>query len=321
MHASRSPNTAESSRRVFVAGATGVIGRRVVPQLVAAGHAVTALGRTPEKRRALEQAGALTVGVSLFDREGLRGALAGHDAVVNLATHLPRSVPRMLLPGAWRENDRVRREGSACLVDAALAAGVGHFVQESFAPIYADGGDRWIDEDAPVRPARYNRSTLDAERSAARFSEGGGAGVVLRFGAFYGPDATQLRYTARSVRAAWAPLPGPADAYFSSVSHDDAAAAVVAALGAPAGIYNVVDDEPLTRRAFADAVAAAFGCPAPRLLPGWVTALMGSLGELLARSQRMSNRRLREATGWAPNFPNAGEGFRALAAAHGTTGS
>lgn len=299
--------------RIFVTGATGVVGRRLIPLLVAADHGVTAVGRTPEKRAALERAGAAPSGVSLFDGDALRRAVAGHDVVVNLATHIPRSAVRMLLPGAWRENDRVRRDGSAALVEAALAAGIARFVQESFAPMYADGGDRWLEESAPVRPARYNRTTLDAERAAARITAAGGAGVVLRFGAFYGPDATQLDYMMRSVRAGWAPLPGAAGAYFSSVAHDDAATAVVAALGVPAGVYNVVDDAPLTRRAYADALAAAFGCPPPRLLPSWVPLLMGSLGELGSRSVRLSNRKLRHATGWAPRFPSAREGFQAVA--------
>lgn len=301
--------------RVFVAGATGVVGRRAVPLLVAAGHEVTAVGRTPEKRQRLAQAGATPVGISVFDADGLRDAVAGHDVVVNLATHIPHSAARMLLPGAWRENDRVRRVGAAALADAALAAGARRFVQESFAPMYADGDDRWLDETAPVRPARYNRSTLDAEAAAARVAAAGGAGVVLRFGAFYGPDATHLPDLMRSVRAGWAPLPGAADAYVSSVSHDDAASAVIAALGVPAGVYNVVDDEPLTRRAYADALAAALNCPPPRLLPAWAPRFMGSLGALMSRSLRLSNRKLRDAAGWAPRFPSAREGWRALAGA------
>lgn len=308
--------------RVFVTGATGVVGRRVVPLLTAAGHAVTAVGRTPDKRRALERAGAAAVGVSLFDRGALPAALAGHDAVVNLATHLPRSTARMLLPGAWRENDRVRREGSDALVTAALAAGVPRFVQESFAPIYADGGERWLDERAPVRAARYNLTTLDAERAVARFAAGaaaGGAGVVLRFGGFYGPDAFHVRDLLRVARAGYWPLPGAADAYWSSVAHDDAAAAVVAALGVPGGVYNVADDEPLTRAAFAAALADAFALPPPRPPPRWAAALaaglVGSLGELLGRSQRISNAKLRGASAWAPRFPSAREGFRAVAAA------
>src|SRR5215207_5105755 len=110
--------------KIFVTGATGVIGRRVVPALVAQGHAVTAVGRTPEKRARLEAQGARAVAVDLFDRDAVGAAVRGHDAVVNLATHVPSSTLGMLLRRGWRENDRVRREGSAVLVDAAIAAGV-----------------------------------------------------------------------------------------------------------------------------------------------------------------------------------------------------
>jgi 2-alkyl-3-oxoalkanoate reductase len=126
--------------RVFVTGATGVVGRRAVPLLVAAGHAVTAVGRSQPKRDALRAAGATPVDVDLFDAAALRRAVAGHEAVVNLATHIPPSSTAMLLPWAWRENDRVRREGSATLAGAARAEGVSRLVQESFAPVKEDGG-------------------------------------------------------------------------------------------------------------------------------------------------------------------------------------
>jgi len=288
--------------RVLVTGATGVIGRRVVPLLLGAGHQVTALGRTPEKREALEALGAATSDADLFDVAALRRALDGHDAAVNLATHMPRSANTMLLPGAWRENDRVRRDGSAALAAAARAAGVRRLVQESFAPIYEDGGAEWIDETWPVRPAPYNRTVLDAERAAAQFTEQGGAGVVLRFALFYGPDSAFLRDMARVVRLGRLPIPGDAGAYVSSVSHDDAAAAVVAALGVPPGIYNVTDDEPLTRAAWGAAFAAALGVRPPRPLPRWLARLGGSTFELLARSQRMTNGKLR-AHGWVARYP------------------
>ena len=301
--------------RVLVTGATGVIGRRVVPLLVAAGHAVTAVGRTPEKRAALARAGARAFDVDLLAPEEVQHAVAGHEVVVNLATHIPRSTARMLLPGAWRENDRLRRDASALLAESAVAAGVRRLVQESFAPVYADGGDRWLDESAAQRPTRYNRTVLDAERAAERMTSAGGTSVVLRFGGFYGPDAFHVHDMVRVLRAGWSPLPGAGDAYWSSIAHDDAASAVMAALDLPAGVYNVVDDQPLTRRAFVDAVADAFALSRARLLPGWVTPLMGSLGELLARSQRMSNARLRAASDWTPRFPSAVEGFRAVAAA------
>jgi nucleoside-diphosphate-sugar epimerase len=295
-----------------------VIGRRAVPLLTRAGHEVTGLARSAETAAALERAGARPVTLDLFDRGAVARAVAGHEAVVNLATHMPPSSTRMLfMPGAWRENDRLRRDASAILADEAIVAGAGRFVQESYAPIYPDRGDDWIDETTPARPARYNRSTLDAERSAERVTRSGGAGVVLRFALFYGPDALHVHELIRYVQKGWAPMPGRADAFVSSVSHDDAAAAVVAALGVPAGLYNVGDDEPVRRREYFDALAAALGARSPRLPPAWLTPLMGSVGETLARSLRISNRKLRETSGWAPAYPSVREGWPATIAAMG----
>jgi 2-alkyl-3-oxoalkanoate reductase len=302
--------------KVFVTGATGVIGRRVVPPLVKAGHDVTAAARSAEKAATLRQAGAHAVALDLFDRDAVRRTVAGHDTIVNLATHMPASSTRMLLmPGAWRENDRIRREGSAILVDAAIAGGATRFIQESFAPIYPDCGDRWIDEQVTPRPASYNRTILDAERSAERFTESGGVGVVLRFAGFYGPDARHVHEMLPYIRKGWAPIPGSPDAFWSSVTHDDAATAVVAALDVPAGIYNVTDDEPLRRREYFQALANALGVRPPKLPPAWVTPLMGSVGELLARSLRISNQKLRRATTWTPTYPSAREGWPAVVAA------
>jgi len=262
----------------------------------------------------LVRKGAVVVDVSLFDPRALSVAVAGHDAVINLATHMPPSMARMFVPGAWRENDRIRREGSAKLVDAALAADVRRFIQESYAPIYRSHGSAWIDEDAPVRPARYNRTVLDAEGAARRFADAGHAGVVLRFAAFYGPDAGQLRGMVRSIRHGWAPLPGRPDSYVSAVSHDDAAAAVIAALDLPSGIYNVVDDCPVSHREFADALADAAGAARPRLLPAWLANLGGSAARLLTRSLRISNRKLRDASSWTPRYRSVREGFPAALA-------
>jgi nucleoside-diphosphate-sugar epimerase len=224
----------------------------------------------------------------------------------------------MLLPGAWRENDRVRREGSGNLVRAALGAGVQRLIQESFAPIYDSHGSAWIDESAPLHPAHYNRTILDAERAAGRFADAGRTAVVLRFAGFYGPDSGNLRDMLRAIRHGWAPLPGPADSYVSAVSHDDAATAVLAALDLPSGVYNVVDDEPLSHRAFVDALADAAGVAHPRLLPAWTANLGGSLTRMLARSVRISNRKLRQASGWAPRYHSVRDGFPAALAAAGT---
>lgn len=300
------------AKRILVTGATGVVGIRTVPLLVAAGHELTAVGRSPESLARLESLGARPVALNIFDRIAVERALAGYDTVINLATHIPPSTLRTMLPWEWRENDRIRREGSAALVDAAIAAGVRRFIQESFAPIYEDGGDRWIDESWPVRPVPYNRTVLDAERSAARFTEAGGTAIVLRFAYFYGPDA-MLGDILTVVKKGWAPLPGRANAYWSSLAHEDAATAVVAALEAGAGIYNATDDEPLTRREFADAAAAVVGAKTPRPLPRWLSAIGGKTMELLSRSLRMSNAKLRTASGWTPRWRSAREGLAAAA--------
>jgi 2-alkyl-3-oxoalkanoate reductase len=300
--------------RVFVTGATGVIGRRLVPLLTQRGIAVTALVRSPVKRPEFARAGASPVSVDLFDPAGLHAALRGHDAVMNLATHMPSPPWRMMLRSAWAQNDRLRREGSANLVDAAIACGVERFVQESFAPVYPEGGDRWIDEATPIEPADYNRSVADAEAAAARFTASGRVGIVLRFGAFYGPDAGHLTDMIRLVRRGWAPMPGPAGSFVSSVAHDDAASAAVAALAAQPGTYNVVDDDPVTHREYFDSLAEALGVAPPRLPPRWATFLFGSAGKLLARSQRISNLRLRAATAWEPRFRSVREGWRSAVA-------
>lgn len=295
--------------KVFVTGATGVIGRRLVPLLHAAGHDVTALARRPSARAQLAESGVVAADVDLFDRASVHAAVAGQDAVINLATHIPRSSARALLPWSWRENDRLRREASALVADACLAHGVSRFVQESFAPVYPDCGDRWIDESVPLRPVRYNRTVTDAEAAAERFAALGGVGVILRFGAFYGRDAFQTMDLARWIERGWAPVPGPASAYVSSISHADAAAAVAAALELPAGVYNVVDDEPLTHREYVDSLAAALHVPDPRLPPRWLTPLFGPIGRLFARSLRVSNRKLRALSAWVPEHRSVREGW------------
>jgi len=275
--------------KIFVSGATGVVGRRAVPQLLELGHDITGMARSAAKADALRKAGARPTTADLFEKPTLREAVAGHEAVINLATHMPSLNLSAFLPGAWAENDRVRSVGSANLAEAAIAGGVRVFVQESFAPAYPDCGDRWIDETVALEPARYNRTLVDAERSAQRFTERGGTGIVLRFGAFYGPDANQITNLIQSIRGGWAPIPGRPEAFFSSISHDDAATAVVAALQAGAGTYNAIDDEPLRRREYLDSLAQALGVPPPKTPPGWIAHLFGSLGRLLARSQRASN--------------------------------
>ena len=297
--------------RIFVAGATGVIGRRIIPLLLAEGHQLTAVCRTQAKRSLLEELGAEPIDVDLFSPIEVRGALVGHDTVINLATSIP-STNRLMFPGAWRKNDRLRRYASANLVDAAIQQNVRRFIQESFALAYQDLGDNWIDENSALKPSSHTLSTFDAEKAVETFTANGGTGVALRFGLFYGPDSSQTLEMMRFVRHGIAMMPGPGNRYLSSVCHDDAATAVVAALHADRGIYNVVDDEPLQKTAYFAALAEALGVGSPALLPSWTRYMLGSVGTTISRSLRISNRKFRAETGWEPAFPSAREGWPSI---------
>lgn len=296
-----------------------MIGSRVVPLLLKDRHHVTALARSRASWDAAERRGAKPVEADLFDVGSLRRAMARHDVVINLATSIPSSATKMMMPGAWRANDRIRRDGSAAVAEAASAEGVNRLIQESFAPIYPDHGDDWIDESMTVAPAKYNRTTLDAERSAQRFTLSGGVGIVLRFAALYGPDAL-LAEMLDTLRRGWSPLPGPPTAYFSSLSQDDAATAVVAALGVPAGIYNISEDEPMRRGEWVRSLAAAAGLTEPKPIPGWLVAFGGSMMKLIARSQRISNARFKAASGWTPRYRSAADGWPDVLGKWGQTG-
>lgn len=220
----------------------------------------------------------------------------------------------MMLPGAWDENSRLRGTASGNLVDAALAGGASRYIQESIALAYPDRGAEWIDESAPLELTSHLSTVADAEAAACRFAERG-TGIVLRFSAFYGAESGQTRDTVAAVRRGLAPIPGAPDAYISSIAIEDVASAVVAALAIESGIYNVADDEPLTRQVFHRALAEALCVRPPRSLPSIARAVFGPAGGMLARSQRVSNRKLREASNWRPAYPSAREGWRAVVAA------
>ena len=276
---------------VVITGSTGVIGRRAVSELLAAGHRVTGVTRPPHGRERLERLGAEAVECDVFDEASLQTAFDGADAVVNLLTHIP-SIDRMAEPYAWDENDRLRTEASAAIARAAGAAEVRRLVQESIAFVYADGGDAWLDEDATVIGGGVTTSALTAERNARE--QFGGDTVVLRFGLFMGPDSGFTRAALETARGGGSAAVGPPGAYRPIVWVEDAATAIGAALRAPAGTYNVADADPPTNAEVDAALAAAVGLQA--LSP--VTPPDGPL----ARSQRVSCRRLCEATGWAPRM-------------------
>ncbi|HET7234028.1 MAG TPA: NAD(P)-dependent oxidoreductase [Longimicrobium sp.] len=302
---------------VFITGATGVLGRPVVRMLAAEGHHVRALSRSESNDALLSRLGATPVRGDLFDAASVAAAVAGSEAVLHLATRIPpRS--RATAADAWAENNRIRVEGTRNLVDAALAAGVSTLLYPSVVFTYADGGDDWIDAaSGAVEAGPMLASTLQAEEQLKRFSDAGKRGIVLRMGYFYGPEAESSLDALALARRGAAILAGPGDAFYPSVWVEDAASAVVAALrSAPAGVYDVVDDDPLPRRELARAVADAAGRPFVVRPPMWLLKLVGGRETaFMGRSQRVSNHRFKSATGWAPTVHDARDGWQRIAAA------
>ena len=284
--------------KVFVAGATGVVGTRAVDLLVAAGHQVTGLARSAEKADLLARQGARAVQASLFDPDALGRAIAGHDAVVNLATHIPVGAAA-IRARAWREDDQIRTEGSRILVGAALQHEVVRLVQEAVTFVYPDRGDEWITEETIPGPNRRSQTaTMAATAQAARFTAGGGSGVVLRFGQFYGPGRAGAEVLSRA-RAGQPVVLGRPGGWLSPLQPEDAAAAVVAALGWAPGIYNVAEP-PVRRSEWAAAIGAAAATGPARFYPALLQKLAGPRAEPLTRSQRVDSAKFAAAAGWVP---------------------
>jgi UDP-glucose 4-epimerase len=287
---------------IVITGSTGVIGRRAVREVLAAGNRVTGVTRSERGCERLDGLGARAVEANVFDEASLRRAFDGADAVVNLLTHVP-SADRMADPSAWAENDRLRTEASAAIARAAQGARVQRLVQESVAFVYADGGDAWLDEDARVADGGVATSALTAERNARELFDGDT--VVLRFGQLIGPDSESTRATLQAARGGASIAVGLPGAYRPTLWLDDAAAAIAAALRVPAGTYNVADVDPPTNAEIDAALAAAVGVQALRPRP--------TQDAPQGRSQRVSTRRLREASDWAPRMRAGTDGWRQVA--------
>ena len=291
--------------KLFVTGGTGVLGRPTLPKLIAAGHEVTAIARGAEKAAHVRAAGATPVSVDIFDPLALKDALAGHDGVLHLATKIP-PMSKAAVTSTWDENNRIRTEGTRNLVDAAVTNGLQLVVKESISFMYADAGDAWVDEDSPIDAPGLIEPTVEGERIALSFGGEGRRAVVLRFGFFHASGAAHTENFLKMARMHVAPAVGRPDAYQSIIHIDDAADAVVAVVEAPnaSGIYNVVDDEPITRHDYARVLGDAIGKKL-YLPPRALVKAGGKKTDYLMRSLRVSNRRLKGDTSWTPGHPNA----------------
>jgi nucleoside-diphosphate-sugar epimerase len=306
--------TVRADMRVFLAGATGVIGTPLVPQLVTAGHEVTAMTRSGLRAAQLEAFGAHAVVCDVFDANGVAAAMAAAapDAVIHQLTSLP---PRLDWgdPTVFDANNRVRTEGTRNLVDAALAAGARRVVAQSIAFVYAPTGDRVKDEDAPLftdaPPPGGGVVAAIAEHEQRVTGTAGIEGLVLRYGLLYGLGTWHDRRgsTAADIIAARVPLVDGATGMYSWLHVEDAALAAVAALerGAP-GIYNIVDDEPAPQPEWLPVLAQALGADPPPV------AETPSAPNTLEMSLRgASNAKAKRELGWRPRYASWREGFAA----------
>lgn len=305
---------------IFMTGATGVLGKATLPLLVASGHHVYALSRSESNTTLIRQSGAEPVVVDFFDRDALIKVLTDiqADAIVHLATRIPPTA-RMGKITSWQENDHIRRDGTRTLVDAALTVErVRTFVYPSFYYVYPDRGNQWIDAaSTPVQSHVIQQATIDAEAEVARFTQAQRRGIVLRLGNLYGPAVPSALEQFQMAQKGFAALPGPGSAYLSYIWAEDAAHAIVVALDeAPAGVYDIVDDEPLTRDAFATTLVHSVGRRHLFRIPNGVMKLLtGAAADMVNRSQRVSNRRFKELTSWKPAVPNAQQGWALIAQA------
>jgi 2-alkyl-3-oxoalkanoate reductase len=308
--------------RIFVAGATGAIGRRLVPLLGTDGHVVIGTTRTPGKAVALRAAGAVPQVLDLLDRDGVGEAIARSepDVVVHEATALARFTDFRKFDQEFALTNRLRTEGTDNLIAGMRRAGVRRLVAQSFAgwPHARTGGpvkseDDPLDPDPPVAVRRSLQALRHLERAV--LDTYGIDGTVLRYGAFYGPSTSLAEggFQLEGIRRRRFPLVGRGTGVTSFIHVDDAATATLAAIeSGRTGLYNVVDDDPATVAEWLPALAAAIGAKPPLRVPPWLARMfVGEHGVLMMTEVRgASNAKAKRDFGWRPAFPSWREGFR-----------
>jgi nucleoside-diphosphate-sugar epimerase len=305
--------------KVFVAGASGAIGRPLVPKLVAAGHEVTGMTRRAQRAEVIRAAGAEAVVCDVFDAAALDRAVtaAEPEVVLNILTALPARLN--LRKNYLAETNRVRDEGTRNLVAAARAAGARRVVAESVAFLYGEGTGP-CDEEQPLNRSAlgFMAEAIEALSSLERqVLEGDGFdGIVLRIGWLYGAGTHLGRggTQAGDTEKRKVPIVGDGSAVFSWIHVEDAADAYVAALdpSVPAGVYNIVDDEPAPQREWLPVYAEALGAKPPRRVPAWLARLIvgrPAIAALETLRGATNAKAKRELGGWTPAHPSWRQGF------------
>ncbi len=297
--------------RVFIAGATGVLGRGLIRQLRERGHEVVGLVRRPEGEQTVRSLGGQPRHADLYDADALARAAEGTEVVIHAATAIPvKTRPRSV---DWASNDRIRREGTRALSQAAARIGARLYLQQSITGVARLPDGSAFDEDSPPQPDAVTQSALDGERIALEAGRQTGLGVgVLRCGWFYGPDSPHTRMMADGLRKRRMPIIGDGEAVWSCLHTDAAAGAFVAAAEAGrGGLWHVVDDRPVTAGDFLTGFARRLGAPPPRRVPGLVVRLIAGryAVRFLTASTRTSNARIRQDLGWSPRYATFEEGL------------
>jgi nucleoside-diphosphate-sugar epimerase len=306
--------------RVLVAGASGAIGRPLIPMLVQAGHEVTGTTRREERAAALRQAGAEAIVCDLLDAAQARDAVATArpDVIVDELTSLPQDFD-IRRKDLYDANDRIRSQGTAALLAAAIEHGAKRYVIQSIAFLYAPEGDWVKDEDARVwtdAPAPFGHSVQVLDDNERKVTQTPGIeGIVLRYGFFYGPGTYYAPGQAlhQQVTARRFPIVGGGRGISSYVHIADAAAATVAAVQSDAtGIYNVVDDDPAPMREWLPTYADTIGAKKPFRLPAWIARPLAGPYVVAAATQLRgaSNAKAKRELGWSPRVPTWREGFK-----------
>jgi nucleoside-diphosphate-sugar epimerase len=297
--------------KVFIAGASGAIGRPLVRQLIERGHEV--VGMTRGNAEALERLGARPAMADAFDADAVRAAVveAQPEVVVNELTDLARPLNPRKYADWLAPTNRLRREGTKNLVDAAVAAGAAKFISQSVAFAYTfEPGVKT--EDAKIVASGDMGEALQALEQQTLAAPNG---IVLRYGFFYGPGTSydKTGQQIEMIRKRQMPIVGGGEGKFPFIHVEDAAAATVAAIecGRP-GIYNVVDDEPAPCNEFIPYLADLVGAKKPLKVPAVVARLgAGRMAAFATSLQPVSNEKAKQELGWQPRYDSWREGFRA----------
>jgi nucleoside-diphosphate-sugar epimerase len=303
--------------RVFVAGGSGVLGRRLIPLLVARGHQVTATTTSQNKLASLQQLGADAVIMDGLDAVAVGKAVAASrpDVIVHQMTALSIAKygrPSFRHPERFAATtNRLRIEGTDHLLAAAEATSVSHVVAQSVAIWYGGGGGGRVTEEEAASADEVGPKVppaVDAGRHVEDVVVKAG-GAALRYGAFYGPGATDDHI--ELVRKRWFPLVGDGSGYFSWVHLDDAASGTVLAIEQKAnGVFNIVDDEPAPVRDWLPYLAELLGAKKPRRVPRWLARLMaGDLIIVMTQQRGFSNAKAKQELGWELRYPSWRKGF------------